>query len=169
MPGQPKARCSRAIRKLLEATKAVVVRRCGLNWSEEANCFPLGGNFRSVSVRIGSQKAALAGLPMGWGLSPVFHPCQGQRRTRSHCGSVCTPHHLLRAPCQKRTQEQASGYWITSATARSDGGTARPSAFAVLRLMISSNLLGCSTGISPGFVPRRILSTMSAACRNRLA
>jgi len=132
-------------------------------------CFPLGGNFRSVSVRIGSQKAALAGLPMGWGLSPVFHPCQGQRRTRSHCGSVCTPHHLLLAPCQKRTQEQASGYWITSATARSDGGTARPSAFAVLRLMISSNLLGCSTGISPGFVPRRILSTMSAACRNRLA
>src|ERR1700720_1482127 len=66
--------------------------------------------------------------------------------------------------------QQAAGYWITlSALASSDTGTVMPSAFAVLRLMTSSNLLGCSTGISPGFVPRRILSTMSAACRNRLA
>jgi hypothetical protein len=34
-------------------------------------------------------------------------------------------------------------YSITSsATARSDGGTSRPSAFAVLRLMTKSNLVG---------------------------
>src|SRR5262245_22316398 len=31
------------------------------------------------------------------------------------------------------------------------------SAFAVLRLMTSSNLFACSTGISAGFAPRRIL------------
>src|SRR4029077_4674432 len=43
----------------------------------------------------------------------------------------------------------------------------RPSTFAVLRLMTRSNLVGCSTGISPGFVPRRILSTISAARRNK--
>jgi hypothetical protein len=30
---------------------------------------------------------------------------------------------------------------------------------AVVRLMMSSNLVGCSTGISAGFAPRRILST----------
>jgi hypothetical protein len=38
---------------------------------------------------------------------------------------------------------------------------------AVVRLRTSSNLVGCSIGISPGFVPRRILSTNSAARRNR--
>jgi hypothetical protein len=51
-------------------------------------------------------------------------------------------------------------YSITSsARASSDGGTARPRAFAVLRLMTSSNLVGCSTGISAAFAPFRILST----------
>ena len=59
-------------------------------------------------------------------------------------------------------------YSITSsARASSVGGISRPSALAVVRLMTRSNLVGCSTGISPGFVPRRILSTNSAARRNR--
>ena len=35
----------------------------------------------------------------------------------------------------------------------------RPSALAVVRLMMRSNLAGCSTGILAGFAPRRILST----------
>src|SRR6266550_9191856 len=51
----------------------------------------------------------------------------------------------------------------SSARASSDGGTVRPSALAVVRLMTSSNLVGCSTGMSPGLAPRRILSTKSAA------
>jgi len=38
-------------------------------------------------------------------------------------------------------------------------GHFQPSAIAVIRLTTSSNLIGCSTGRSPGFVPRRILST----------
>src|SRR6478752_7469959 len=54
----------------------------------------------------------------------------------------------------------------SSARASSDGGTVRLSALAVVRLMMRSNLVGCSTGMSPGFVPRRILSTYSAARRN---
>jgi len=53
----------------------------------------------------------------------------------------------------------------SSARASSVGGTSRPSAFAILRLITSSNLVGCSTGISAGFAPRRILSTRSAARR----
>ena len=45
-------------------------------------------------------------------------------------------------------------YSITSsAVASSEGGIVRPSAFALLRLTISSNLVGCSTGRSPGFAP----------------
>ena len=39
------------------------------------------------------------------------------------------------------------------------GGTVRPSALAVLRLITREKRVGCSTGISPGFTPFRILST----------
>src|SRR6266446_8564386 len=44
----------------------------------------------------------------------------------------------------------------SSARARIDGGTVRPSASAVLRLTISSILLGCRIGNSPGFSPARM-------------
>ena len=48
-------------------------------------------------------------------------------------------------------------YSITSsARARSVGGTAMPSAFAVLRLISSSNVVGCVTGKSAGLVPLRM-------------
>jgi hypothetical protein len=48
-------------------------------------------------------------------------------------------------------------YSITSsARASSDGGTVRPSALAVLRLMTNSNLVGCWTGKSAGLAPLRI-------------
>jgi hypothetical protein len=53
----------------------------------------------------------------------------------------------------------------SSARASIVGGTVRPNAFAVVRLMTRSNLVGCSTGRSAGFAPRRILSTYSAARR----
>src|ERR1700730_10144615 len=49
-------------------------------------------------------------------------------------------------------------YSITSsARARIDGGTVSPSAWAVLRLTTSSNVVGCCTGRSAGFTPFRIL------------
>ena len=76
---------------------------------------------------------------------------------------------LLRArrerPRRRRAAEQrdelaAPFHSITSsARASSDGGTVRPSALAVFRLMTRSNLVGCSTGRLAGFAPRRILST----------
>jgi hypothetical protein len=40
-----------------------------------------------------------------------------------------------------------------TARSRSDWGIVRPSALGVLRLMTSSNLLGCSTGRSAGLAP----------------
>jgi hypothetical protein len=64
-------------------------------------------------------------------------------------------------------QERKSHSITSSAVAISAAGTSRPSALAVLRLMTNSKLVGCSTGMSPGFVPRRILSTKSAVRRNR--
>src|SRR5262249_47990851 len=49
-----------------------------------------------------------------------------------------------------------------SARRSSDGGMLSPSALAVLRLMTSSNLVGCSTGRSLGLAPLTILSTYVA-------
>src|SRR3954466_2960552 len=46
----------------------------------------------------------------------------------------------------------------SSARASKVGGMLSPSALAVVRFIARSNLVGCSTGISAGFAPRRILS-----------
>jgi hypothetical protein len=57
-------------------------------------------------------------------------------------------------------RRKAARYSITSSARTSrDEGTVMPSAFAVLILIASNNLLGNSTGKSPGAVPCRILST----------
>jgi hypothetical protein len=65
-------------------------------------------------------------------------------------------------------RSKAAPYSITSsARASSVGGTVRPSVFAVVRFMTRSNLVGCSTGMSAGFAPRKILSTKLAARRKR--
>ena len=45
-------------------------------------------------------------------------------------------------------------------------GTVRPSALAAFRLTTSSSLVDCSNGISPGFVPLRILSMKLAERRD---
>src|SRR5215813_8899267 len=54
----------------------------------------------------------------------------------------------------------------SSARSKNDSGIVRPSALAVVRLIAKSHLVGCSTGNSAAFVPRRILSTNSPARRN---
>src|SRR5262249_58492145 len=57
------------------------------------------------------------------------------RRTGEKCDELATAAHSI----------------TSSARASSLSGTARPSAFAVLRLITSSNLVGCCTGRSVGF------------------
>ena len=69
------------------------------------------------------------------------------------------------AACPKTftNSEVATFHSITSsARASSVGGTEMPSAFAVFKLITSSNLVGCSTGRSAGFAPLKILSTKAA-------
>jgi GAF domain-containing protein len=68
---------------------------------------------------------------------------------------------------EQRDERAASHSITSSARNRNDSGIVKPIALAVVRLMTSSNLDGCSTGISPGFVPRKTLSTNSAVRRNR--
>ena len=64
------------------------------------------------------------------------------------------------AMSQKCQFRKSRDYSITSsARARSIGGTLRPSAVAVLRLIDNLNFVGCSTGKSLGSAPLRILPT----------
>jgi hypothetical protein len=59
--------------------------------------------------------------------------------------------------------QQRDHYSITSSANNCrELGTVRPSAPAIFRLMTSSNLVGSSTGRSPGLVPRRMRSTYDA-------
>jgi hypothetical protein len=55
---------------------------------------------------------------------------------------------------------QFAAYSITSSARVSRiGGISRPIALAVLRLMTSSNVVGCSIGSSAGLAPLKIWST----------
>src|SRR5262249_16851449 len=70
--------------------------------------------------------------------------------------------------CDELAALQCRDHSITSsARSRKDSGSLRPSALATVRLTTSSNFVGCSTGSSPAFAPRRILSTYSPARRNK--
>src|SRR5213593_3099392 len=78
---------------------------------------------------------------------------------------IAYPHRSDRLPltserCRQRPKREPAEerapvhHWmISSARTRSDCGIVNPSVFAVFRLMTSSNLVACSTGSSPGFVP----------------
>jgi hypothetical protein len=82
---------------------------------------------------------------------------------------------LLRArrerPSRNRTADEryefAALHSITSsARAMSVGGTVRPRALAVLRLMTNSNLVGCTIGKLFGFSPARIRPAYCPAVRS---
>jgi len=91
------------------------------------------------------------------------------------CSKGGFPEHLFSRACASprfhtaKTQSGGSppsndalrkAYSITSsARASSDGGTVRPSAFAVLRLITNSYLVGACTGRSAAFSPLRMRST----------
>ena len=84
-----------------------------------------------------------------------------RRRYRASACLECAKNGLMR-------HNKLHLYSITSsAPASSVGGTVRPSALAALRLMTSSNLVGCWTGKSAGWAPLRILCTYVAVCRDK--
>jgi len=103
------------------------------------------------------------------------------RRKGDEHADAALPRGLLRR-CRERPRcgraaeqrdELAAFHSITSsARASSAGGTSRPSALAVLRLMTSSNLVGCITGRSAGLSPLRMRPTYTPSWRyesNRLS
>src|SRR5262245_47941141 len=85
--------------------------------------------------------------------SPPLSPAATQHSLPSGRYSLLGPdfHRLDRTSFAWRTHSITS-----SAMASTDGGTSRPSAFAVLRLMGSSNLVAACTGRSAGFSPLRM-------------
>jgi hypothetical protein len=79
--------------------------------------------------------------------------------TRSSRERGC-PSSAISGPKQVQQVACRANYSITSsARASSDGGTVIPSAFAVLRLMTNSILVGCKTGRSAGLAPFKIFAT----------
>src|SRR5262249_4473092 len=65
-----------------------------------------------------------------------------------------------RSHAAEQGDELAPLHSITSsARARTIDGKSRPIAFAALRLITSCNFVGCCTGRSAGFSPRKIRST----------
>jgi hypothetical protein len=97
-----------------------------------------------------------------------------RQQTSAHRGVPFTPrfflqvymgndrHHRVDPPWT--SEPGYLGYWITSsARCRSEGGIVKSRAVAVLRLITSSNSVGCCMGRSPGLAPLRILSTYVAA------
>jgi hypothetical protein len=85
-----------------------------------------------------------------------------ERRVTQDSGRCATskPEHSQQRPCER--QIIRSPRRLGQAASAAHRG-----AFAVARLITRSNLIGYSTGRSPGFALRRILSTNSAARRNR--
>jgi hypothetical protein len=106
---------------------------------------------RPANVRFGS-KADVTLL----NFDVRFTPKSGHSPTRSGC-LLWAISRLMR--CSEK------GYSMTSsAISRKSREIVRRSAFAVLRLITSSNLVGCSTGRSEGFAPLRILATIAPSC-----
>src|SRR2546425_4565699 len=96
--------------------------------------------------RIRRQEAYPPGLPCLLRLSGKWRRHYSKRESAEESASV---HHSIT--------------W--SARSSSDCGIVRPSALAVLRLITSSNFVGCSTGRAAGLAPLRILSTYVAVRR----
>ena len=68
-------------------------------------------------------------------------------------------------PCREHVQQDGAYSITSSARASSAAGTVMPSALAVLRLMISSSLVGNSTARSPSFAALLAASSGSAAAQ----
>ncbi len=121
------------------------------------------------SPRIGKSRLRLSDHTSGWSAGANVRDWSSTDLTAPKLDFRSSPESGLESdisPCPKSAnmrlmhRSKQHFYSITSsACASSVGGTVRPSVFAVLRFMTSSNLVACSTGRSLGLAPLRILST----------
>ena len=88
----------------------------------------------------------------------AVRPCTSAALPKADVNSRHGFRRLVPNPDSCTAAKDTGGHSITSSTAASSvGEMSRPRALAVVRFTTRSNLIGCSTGMSPGFVPRRIL------------
>src|SRR5262249_17889272 len=103
-------------------------------------------------------------------------PCSndGPGLVITHRAKARHDHLTNAAACRERPRRRAAEqrdeltppHSITSSARTSSAvGTVSPSALGVVRLMVRSNLVGFSTGMSAGLAPRRTLSINSALRR----
>jgi hypothetical protein len=117
----------------------------------------------SGTSRLRGPATRLGGLP-AWLLADEFtggFRLGGVRRVIAiHAGIVANAALFLGQQVAEPDASLRRPYWITSsARSSSECGIVSPRALAALRLINSSNLVGCSTGRSAGLEPLRILST----------
>src|SRR5262249_861851 len=91
------------------------------------------------------ERSVRAQDPDCWQPTRLLRACRDRRRSppAQHAEAVASLHHSI----------------TSSARASRVGGMSRPSVLAVLRLIVSSYLVGCWTGSSATFAPLRIRST----------
>ena len=87
--------------------------------------------------------------------------CPGEQRGANQpAGFDAFTRRIYRRDWRRPLKLLLKNHSIISVTrTKNDSGMVKPSAFAVVLLKTRSNLSGCSTGMSAGFEPRRILST----------
>jgi hypothetical protein len=103
------------------------------------------------------------------GLHKPDYPCLRLTAGSASCGHLIKHWMCCLVPNSglMRGSRQHAYSITSSARSRNASGMAKPSTLAVVRLMTRSNLVGCSTGMSAGLVPRNILSMYSAPRRNK--
>ena len=112
----------------------------------------------SGSAQCVRQKASLGNVPCARRLQ-LFQLVEIQSRRRLQPRAMGRGYHNSRSDMLPEVDIAPPHSITSSARASNDGGTARPSALAVLRLIASSYLVGACTGRSAGFSPFRIRST----------
>src|SRR5262245_48523633 len=82
-----------------------------------------------------------------------------EQADQRHCRLPARRERPRRSAAKQRDELAPNHSIISSARASSVGGTSRPSALAVFRLIVRSNFTGACTGRSAGFSPLSMRST----------
>ena len=111
------------------------------------------------SRRSGPRHSRASLKPLAEARDAIAHASIGRAPSRNPitgiagCCARAASGHATAAPPSSVMNSRRSHSITSSARASSVGGMSRPSALAVLRLMTSSNLVGCTTGRSAAFRP----------------
>ena len=112
----------------------------------------------SVQV-LHAMEQALVELEMEGPAARVARYAENARVVRQHGHADASRHGRGRGRIRGEHRRERVHSITRSARSSTEGGIVSPSVLAVLRLITSSNFVGCSIGRSAGFAPFRILST----------